>query len=222
MLGRRLLPALAVAGFFAVAGACSFPDVSYGTGDAGRATDAYVSPDGYVAPGDDTGTTGSDGPPGDDAASGVDGASSSGGDATPGTDGSTGSDSSANDGSSVKDAPPDPDVLNCDKDNDTFRAAGPPCNGNDCCDTDSNAHPGQGGYFTSEDNCHDWDYNCDKSTEEEWGMWGCSGLGLACTPTAGFIGSPPECGLSAPWSDDCGGAVTCGPNTTSSNPQACH
>jgi len=32
---------------------------------------------------------------------------------------------------------------------------------NDCCDTDSRAHPGQSSYYTSTNNCGSWDYNCD-------------------------------------------------------------
>src|SRR5450631_2471187 len=33
--------------------------------------------------------------------------------------------------------------------------------GSDCCDSDSNAFPGQTKYFTSADACGSWDYNCD-------------------------------------------------------------
>jgi hypothetical protein len=31
----------------------------------------------------------------------------------------------------------------------------------DCCDSDTNAHPGQTSYFTTADACGSFDYNCD-------------------------------------------------------------
>jgi hypothetical protein len=38
--------------------------------------------------------------------------------------------------------------------------------GTDCCDTDSRVHPGQSSYYTSANNCGDWDYNCSGAVEQ--------------------------------------------------------
>jgi hypothetical protein len=39
-------------------------------------------------------------------------------------------------------------------------AAGCTYDGNDCCDSDSRAKPGQTTYYTSANNCGSWDYDC--------------------------------------------------------------
>ena len=61
-------------------------------------------------------------------------------------------------------------VTCTDSDDDGYGVC-PNCNidhgctydGDDCCDTDANANPGQTAYFTSTNACGSWDYNCDGS-----------------------------------------------------------
>ena len=80
--------------------------------------------------------------------------------------------------------------------------------GNDCCDTDANAYPGQTGWFTSADACGSFDYNCD-GTIEQWGQYADAGTdytvgafkynGGSCTSTSGYVTGPvsspaPACG----------------------------
>lgn len=44
----------------------------------------------------------------------------------------------------------------------------------DCCDSDSNAKPGQSSYFASKNNCGSWDYNCNGSTDKNVNTCSCS------------------------------------------------
>lgn len=84
----------------------------------------------------------------------------------------------------------------CDRDRDGFRAIPPPCNGNDCDDTDPRAHPGQD-FLTdliTDPLLGDW--NCDDELETQYKGWFvvCEKLGESlCGKASGFLGSP-DCG----------------------------
>jgi hypothetical protein len=79
---------------------------------------------------------------------------------------------------------------------DTYKAEGGTCGGNDCCDTDNLAHPGQTSYFTSADKCGSFDYDCSGSNEPQYpGNLKCGGTGATgCTGGSAFIGAAPTCG----------------------------
>ena len=98
--------------------------------------------------------------------------------------------------------------------------------GNDCCDSDANAHPGAS-YHTSKDACASWDWNCDGSitVETKYHYTSCQGDPVnGCTPSSETnVCSGSSCGGQSReyttvcyWSDyynDCEGSVhfdTCG------------
>jgi hypothetical protein len=93
-------------------------------------------------------------------------------------------------------APPAP--TSCDQDGDGHMAAGPPCFGDDCCDTDANVHPGQTAYFTSPSLCGSFDYDCDGASTAEYPVANCQWVGLGCTGD-GFVDAA-GCGVTAPFS----------------------
>jgi len=209
---RRAL-GLLVAG--AVVGACTFPSPTY----RAEETDGATSDAPFENPGDGAGgsSSGADAPsgdaPGGDATGSSSGAgdgaasSSSGGDATPG-------DGPAGDGAPV-----------CDVDKDTYKAKGGTCGGNDCCDTDPKANPGQKGYFPSPDACGSFDYDCSGKLEPEYASnIACGGTGLTgCTGGPGFVGADPGCGNSAVYGQCVGnGALACAPGQFTNVQQACH
>lgn len=187
---RRALATMAVVGLFA---ACGFPGVGYEPPDGGDDASRPDSPvSGEGSSGDDARADGT--------SSGDDGETSSGGDT--GTD--TGAVDSANDvvddhpgdsGGDARDATGDAPPV-CDFDMDTYKAEGATCGGNDCCDTDNQAHPGQTTYFTGTDACGSFDYNCSGSPEPEYpGNLKCGGTGATgCTGGSAFIGPAPSCG----------------------------
>jgi len=93
------------------------------------------------------------------------------------------------------DAQPPP--VDCDQDGDGYLAIGGGCNGEDCCDTDPSAHPGQSSYFTQADRCGSFDYDCNGSIIPEYlqvncqlVLGGCGGDGFeqpqACGATAAY------------------------------------
>lgn len=108
-------------------------------------------------------------------------------------------------------------------DGDGYLAQGAPCNGNDCCDTDPQAHPNQTSFFTQAAHlCGSFDYNCDGSQTPEWQLFSCT-VGVGCTTTPGFVGGVPGCGVSAPWTNSCMYMVTtCSAGATMSQQQACN
>lgn len=207
--------AFAVALGVVLVAACGFPDVQF---DGAGTTDA------------------SSGSGGGDARGGGDGSSSgseAGGDSNMPSDGSSDADSAMNlDGSSesdslVVDTGPDvildvsPDSPLCDQDHDTF--IGKQCGGNDCCDTDWTAKPGQTGFFTKPDLCGSFDYNCDGNEHPEFGMFSCAGGVTGCTETTGFVGGVPGCGVTGPWASSCTNQITsCQPGPTSMPAQGCN
>ncbi|HEX3344640.1 MAG TPA: hypothetical protein VHS09_08700 [Polyangiaceae bacterium] len=214
---RRKLVSLAVVALFA---ACGFPSVQYDQGGADGGGDASPRPDGPAGAegsGDDgagpdgmTGGDGSGGDGGDATSSGDDGSAGDGGDSSTGSDGALADGDATADGptdaskeagdSSVVDAPTDTaaDALDCDEDKDGYLSNSAACKGNDCCDTDNRAHPGQGTFFTSTDACGSYDYNCNSKNDPEYlANLKCGGLGATgCTGGSAFISSDPGCGNS--------------------------
>jgi hypothetical protein len=214
---RRTLVTLAVVSLFA---ACGFPEVNYekANGDDGG-EDAKA--DGTT--GADGASSGGDASEAGDATSSGDVEASTSGDAMgdSSTDGDAmgdaPGDSSAVDSSldaieekpadSGTDAPADAptDVHEagdaaplCDVDQDTYKAEGATCGGNDCCDTDNQAHPGQATFFTQADKCGSFDYNCNNQIDLEYPVnLKCGGTGITgCTGGSAFLGNP-ACGTSA-------------------------
>jgi len=79
--------------------------------------------------------------------------------------------------------------------------------GGDCCDSDSNAKPGQNEWYASTNNCGGWDYNCNNNTDYQYNKSNveCNGGGFSgCSVSeAGWDGGRPGCGSSAKWLKDC-------------------
>jgi hypothetical protein len=89
---------------------------------------------------------------------------------------------------------PDP----CDLDQDGHRSTSAECAGDDCCDYDGRAFPGQNGFFESPDACGSFDFDCDgRSTPRDGvvacklGFFTCSGDGFkqatACGDNSAFV-----------------------------------
>jgi hypothetical protein len=110
----------------------------------------------------------------------------------------------ASDGSRL-DAPTGP--VNCDLDGDGWLAMGDGCNGEDCCDTDPNAHPEQTSFFTGPDHCHSFDYNCDGVITPEFGQVSCQPAIGACTGD-GFT-QPQACGVTESFEHCAVGLLAC-------------
>ena len=94
-------------------------------------------------------------------------------------------------------AGPPPTGSSCDQDGDGHLAAGPPCFGDDCCDSDPDVHPGQTAYFTTPSQCGGFDYDCDSVATSEYGIASCAWAGLGCAGD-GFVDST-ACGATAPF-----------------------
>ena len=86
----------------------------------------------------------------------------------------------------------------CDQDGDGHKATGPTCGGDDCCDTDSNAYPGQTAYFSTPTACGGYDYNCDGVATPQYGLANCQSSVLSCSGD-GFD-QVTACGVEAPFS----------------------
>jgi hypothetical protein len=237
---RRKLVTLSVV---ALVTACGFPDVNYespgGDGGAGDAshTDGPLSAEG--SGGDSSADSmSSDG----EASTGTD-AAGDGGDASTSAD--TGTDAPLVDADAMTDAPADSSAADtsfdaveeqpadsgadappvCDFDQDTYKAKGATCGGNDCCDTDNKAHPGQTSYFTQADACGSFDYNCNGTNDPEFAAnLKCGGTGaLGCTGGSAFLGSDPGCGGSALYGTCVGnGLLACQPGNEMTVTQGCH
>jgi hypothetical protein len=176
-------------------GACSFPDVKYAE-DAGDSGGAAGE-----AGGAGDGATGADAPQSGDASDATTYAET-------GTDGST-------------DGP-----LVCDFDQDKYlNAKNAQCTGgNDCCDTDKNAHPGVTAFFTTADACGSFDYNCNGKEDPQYATsLTCGGTAATgCTGGAGFL-TDPGCGNSAPFYQCVGnGLLACKPGNQISQTQGCN
>ena len=112
-----------------------------------------------------------------------------------------------------------PAATSCDQDGDGHLAAGPPCFGDDCCDTDANVHPGQTAYFTSASLCGSFDYDCDGASTAEYGVANCQWVGLGCTGD-GFVDAA-GCGATAPFSVCASSSVLTCTASVGSLTQAC-
>ncbi len=115
---------------------------------------------------------------------------------------------------------------------------GPPCNGNDCCDTDAIAHPpahaGQPPFYAMPDKCGSYDYDCDGNADPEYGnTLSCAGIpATGCinhcmgVPScmSGFLGGDPGCGMTATFgncqSNSTG--LACVPTSTGMQTQQCN
>jgi hypothetical protein len=84
----------------------------------------------------------------------------------------------------------------CDLDEDGYRATGT-CGGNDCCDFDSRAHPGDTSYYGTKDACGSFDYDCNGQDEEEFPQAASCQLAFFACNGSGFDKTPPACGIAA-------------------------
>jgi hypothetical protein len=222
---KVVLVALAV---IALQPACGFPDPSYDDDAGGAPTDASV--DGREA-------SASDAPTPSDSPGAGDGAVDAEGDGSPGDAladaiedvqvGDTSVDGPANGPDAGHDA-----GNPCDVDGDGYLAEGA-CGGNDCCDTDSRAHPYQTPppipWFTSPmygpDRCGSWAYACEKTPVEEFPVnFTCGGTGLTgCTGGPGFMGTDPGCGGSGDFYNcEANGVLACKAVLSGTESQGCH
>jgi hypothetical protein len=83
----------------------------------------------------------------------------------------------------------------CDQDGDGHRSNASGCGGDDCCDMDRTAHPGQTSYFATRDACGNYDYDCNGKEDIESGVANCS-LGFFACNGDGFD-SFTVCGVTA-------------------------
>lgn len=96
----------------------------------------------------------------------------------------------------------------CDQDGDGHLAAGGTCHGDDCCDTDAQAHPGQGSFFVQPDHCGSFDYDCDGNLTPEYGAVSCTWYGFGCSGD-GFQSPAPSCGAAGTYETCNLGLFTC-------------
>jgi hypothetical protein len=222
-----VLVALAV---IAVHPACGFPDPSYSADDGGPA-DATAEATPGEASTSDTSSQG-DGPSAVDG--GVDGMATSPDasfDAPADVVDDTHSVDTVDAAHDAATNPPDAghDAGNpCDVDGDGYLAEGA-CGGNDCCDTDSRAHPNQPNtWFTltqGPDACGNWKFDCGMTVVEQFAVnFTCGGTGLTgCTGGPGFMGADPGCGGSGEFYNcNPNGALTCKAVLSGTEPQGCH
>jgi hypothetical protein len=188
---RRAVPF----GFALVAAAaCTFPSVTYAPSDAGGEGDVFADS--------------SSGSPQDAPASNEAGPLEGSSD--------TSSPDTVQDVAADDNFVPPPDATSCDQDGDGYIAEGA-CGGNDCCDTDPSANPGQVTFFTSADHCGSFDYNCNGRIDYEYPTnLSCSGTSFNCMGGSGFTGAP-ACGSLAPFCtcspSGLGCAASCGMST---------
>jgi hypothetical protein len=112
-----------------------------------------------------------------------------------------------------------PPSVDCDRDKDGFQSTSPGCGGKDCCDNDARTHPGEQAFFTSENACGSFDYDCDGVVEPQFAKVNCTLAVLACNGS-GFDQAPPSCGVVATF-DDCNLGLGCY-TTQSQQAQSCH
>jgi hypothetical protein len=240
---RRQVVTLSVV---ALVAACGFPDVTYespGGGDASH-TDAPFTAEGSGGDASEAGDATSSGD--SEASAGTD-AAGDGGDASTSAD--TGTDAPLVDADATTDAPADSSAADtsfdaveeqpadsgadapadappvCDFDQDTYKAKGATCGGNDCCDTDNKAHPNQASFFTQADACGSFDYNCNGTNDPEYpANLACGGTGLTgCTGGSAFIAADPGCGNSGLYGTCvANGILACQPGNEMTVTQGCH
>ncbi|MBI4508285.1 MAG: hypothetical protein HY698_01530 [Deltaproteobacteria bacterium] len=99
----------------------------------------------------------------------------------------------------------------------------------DCCDLDNRAKPGSTDWYTKENECGSFDYNCDLKMTKLWpdpGWSGCSTGAFSCGSSGWGWDVPgpssvPECGESANWYSGCGSFWSDCPNRFRSETQQC-
>jgi hypothetical protein len=206
-------------------------DSATGADGAGEAGDATFSGGGEASAGSDAANDSGDSSPGIETGADAPGP---GTDATPdapsdasASDASDASDTSAAD--SGVDASDDVheaavDALPvCDEDQDTYDARGT-CGGNDCCDTDAKAHPGQTTFFAQADACGSFDYNCNGQLDAQYPVnLTCGGTGLSgCSGGSAFLGDP-GCGNSGLFATCvANGLLACQPGDETMVTQGCN
>jgi hypothetical protein len=94
----------------------------------------------------------------------------------------------------------------------------------DCCDSDIRVHPGVSAFFMTPSNCGSFDYNCDGTSQPQFGAGSCAIT--SCALVSGFATST-ACGASGAFIFDCTGEfdpelgmLICAPETES-RIQAC-
>jgi len=77
-------------------------------------------------------------------------------------------------------------------------------NGDDCCESDPNAYPGQTTYFRLPNACNDYDYNCDGSESKRYPIRGSCGTSPLCLQINGWgTATIPACGGFGQLIEDC-------------------
>jgi hypothetical protein len=107
----------------------------------------------------------------------------------------------------------------CDLDQDGYKAMGGSCGGNDCCDYDSRANPGDTSFYAAADACGSFDYDCNGKDDPEYGRVNCT-LGFFVCNGDGFDQTIPACGVAATF-DTCNDAVVTCTTSQSQAPQGC-
>jgi hypothetical protein len=114
----------------------------------------------------------------------------------------------------------DPDCC-LDEDGDGYGKYGRPAcpkSGVDCCDNDSNTHPGQTAYFTEPNNCSSYDYNCSGTVEKSSSCYYCHTTLTSSCPYGGYKYCNADCSLLLNCGDSgsqgtcCTGYRTCDSN----------
>jgi hypothetical protein len=89
----------------------------------------------------------------------------------------------------------------CDMDEDGHRATREGCGGDDCCDYDSRARPGQTAFFSTPTACGTFDFDCNGSATTRFpvaacklGFFTCSGDGFAKPAACGTVSEYVSCG----------------------------
>ena len=121
-------------------------------------------------------------------------------------------------------APPPVDAAapadQCDRDHDGHRAVGGVCGGDDCCDSDANAFPGQTAFFASENACGNFDYDCDGKQAIQTPRAACHVTNFACVGD-GF-GSDTDCGDDEDFFTCDFAGLLCVPKKAPKKQQLCH
>jgi hypothetical protein len=106
----------------------------------------------------------------------------------------------------------------CDEDGDGYLAQTVACQGNDCCDTDVEAFPGQTAFFEQPDRCGSYDYDCDGKVTRQYGVVSCQWNVVACSGD-GFR-TATDCGAHAAFASCSLGVFSCN-QAASTRAQAC-